>query len=1042
MTGLLRSRLLWAAAALAGLVGLYAFVGYRLAPGWLRTQAIEQVRQTYGRELQLGGIAIDPFRLELEVRDLAFPDADGQVMVGFRRLFVDFETASLWRRALVFRSVSLEAPALRAVVRPGGAMNLADLAPPDADPATPPGAAAEDDALPALWIESLEVTAGRADYVDQTARRRPVALAFAPVAFTLKDFRTTPEGGSFSLAAATDAGERLAWKGRFALAPVVNSEGEFSIAALRATAVADILGDALPFDVSAGSIDLAGRYRLSLGQATTLDLAVPSVAFSGLALRAFGIDQDWVSVPRLIVTGTQVTLPAQTVAVGRVELDDARVQAWLAPDGTLNLAQLASGPQPPAVAATQPVTSTRPVAATPSGATAPAKPWAVGLAEIAVRNAAVNFEDRSRPPTKTFAIAPLNLAARGASLDLSKPLPVSLDATVNGQSRLKLAGSLTPEPLATELDVALEGARLQILQPYILPLADLTVRSGTLDGRGRLRFGPPAAGRPNLSFEGNLDLADFRSTDNALGQDLISFGRVRVAALRYTVAPDALSIERIDLAQPYARLVIGPEGILNLSAVLDPEGTRAEIEARRRTAAQEAEARGRKEPLRGKRGAARASPKAKRDPATRKAAGKPAAPAPTAPTPEGMPVRIREVRIDRGRLNFSDLNIRPNFSADILGLQGSIRGLSSAFASRATIDLKGNLGEFSPVTIGGTIQPFAFDRHTEIALDFRNISLPVFNPYSGRFAGYTIAKGKLDTQLRYRIDDRRLKADHSLRIDQLEWGEASAERGEASLPVKFATALLRDRNGVIALDIPVGGTLDDPKLRIGPIVWQVIRNLIVKAVTAPFALIGSLFKGAEEAQFVDFTAGDATLDGATAERLGALARGLAEKPGISLDVPIGASAELDGPALAEQAYVRALASATREASGIKDPAEAAPPFDTLPQRTRVAALQALLRARSGSVPAVPEPPAAPEGTPRAEARAAAERAELEFLEAAARKAVTADDGALEALAESRARAIERALLAGGELEPNRVFLARNGKLAPKDGKLRFELALK
>jgi hypothetical protein len=318
----------------------------------------------------------------------------------------------------------------------------------------------------------------------------------------------------------------------------------------------------------------------------------------------------------------------------------------------------------------------------------------------------------------------------------------------------------------------------------------------------------------------------------------------------------------------------------------------------------------------------------------------------------------------------------------------------------------------------------------------------VFNPYSGRFAGYSIAKGKLDTQLRYRIEDRRLKADHAIRIDQLEWGEASAARGEATLPVKFATALLRDRNGVIALDVPVGGTLDDPKLRIGPIVWQIIRNLIVKAVTAPFALIGSLFKGAEEAQFVDFAPGESTLDPTTAGRLAALARGLAEKTGISLDVPIGASASFDSPALAEQAYARALAGASRTAAGITDPAEAAPAFDALSHRQRVAALQSLLRARTGAVPEVPEPPEAPEGTPRAEAREAAERAEIGFLEAAARKAVTAEDGALEALAEARARAIERALLAEGKLEPGRVFLTRNGKVGPKDGRLRFELALK
>ena len=122
------------------------------------------------------------------------------------------------------------------------------------------------------------------------------------------------------------------------------------------------------------------------------------------------------------------------------------------------------------------------------------------------------------------------------------------------------------------------------------------------------------------------------------------------------------------------------------------------------------------------------------------------------------------------------------------------------------------------------------------------------------------------------------------------------------MPVKFATALLKDRNGVIELDVPVTGSIDDPTFRIGPIVWQVIKNILVKAVTAPFALLGSLFAGAEEAQFVDFAPGSATLDPASAGRLAALSKSLVEKPAIKLDVPIGALPEIDGPALAARAY--------------------------------------------------------------------------------------------------------------------------------------------
>ena len=1041
MGTILKSRWFRLAAALAGLLALYAWVGFKLVPGLLRSQATDYVRETYGRELALGEIRTHPFKLQLEVTDFALPDADGQTMLGLRRLFVDFDISSIWRRALVFSEVSLDAPVIRAVIRPDGAMNLADLAPAEAG-AAESAAQEEDSALPRIWIESLDVSEGRVGYADLSARRKPFTREFAPVAFSLKDFKTTPEGGDFNLSARSGSGEQFDWRGRFALAPAVKSEGEFSITGLEAPGVADFLGDALPFEVSSGSIDLAGSYRVALGKTTELDLTIPKLALSRAGLRAAGVAEDWISLPSLVVSGTTVSLPANTVAISRIDLAGTQVRGWLSADGSLNLARFA-GPSTQAQSATAvPPVAARvatPVAGAAAAPAAAGRPWSVSLAEIALTDATLDFEDRSKPPVKKFRVAPLALNISNASLDLAKPLRVSASAGINDRARVAAAGILTPEPLAAELDISVADARLQILQPYILPLAALTVRSGTLGATGKLRIAPPSRGIPELSFDGDLAVDGFRSTDNALGEDLVNFGRVRVQKMRYTMSPDALSIDRIGLTKPYARLIIGPEGVTNLATVLDPRGSAVLVEERRRAAAAETAASSGKGPL-------RKAVRAKRAPKDA-AKKKPAAPAPgtakpTAPTTEGMPIRIREVRIEEGRLNFSDQNVRPSFAADIIALDGQIKDLSSAFASRATVDLKGKLGEFSPVVIGGTIQPFAFDRHTDVSLDFRNISLPLFNPYSGRFAGYNIAKGKLETQLRYRIEDRQLKADHKIRIDQLEWGEASGQRGEATLPVKFATALLRDRNGVISLDIPVGGTLDDPKLRVGPIIWQIIRNLIVKAVTAPFALIGSLFKGAEQAQYVEFAPGEATLQPDTAERLGALAKGLVEKKGINLDVPIGAAEALDRPALAERAYREDLTTATRSVLKLEAGVTDVPAFATLPGTRRIEILTAMVRARTGSAPTLPEPPEAAEGLSREEAREAQQQAAIDFLEKAARGAVVITDADLFSLGQARGIAIERALLGSGELEPSRVFLSRNGKVAVNNDNVRFELGLK
>jgi uncharacterized protein involved in outer membrane biogenesis len=231
MSAFLKSRLFWALAVPLLLVGLYALLGFKVAPNLVRDQAIGFVRENYGRELSVGEIAIHPFKLQVEVRDLALPDADGKPMLGFERLFVDLEAASLWNRAITFREVKIEAPLVRAVVRADGALNLADLALPE-DPET------ADEPLPSVWIHQLTVDRGNAEFTDQ-ARATPFSRSFHDVGFGLEDFRTTPDGGDFRFNARSPDEETFDWKGRFALEPVIASEGEFRIGALHATGSAN-----------------------------------------------------------------------------------------------------------------------------------------------------------------------------------------------------------------------------------------------------------------------------------------------------------------------------------------------------------------------------------------------------------------------------------------------------------------------------------------------------------------------------------------------------------------------------------------------------------------------------------------------------------------------------------------------------------------------------------------------------------------------------------------------------------------------------------
>ena len=794
-------------------------------------------------------------------------------------------------------------------------------------------------------------------------------------------------------------------------------------------------------------MNLRGSYSVVLNEPMRLDVRLPQMQLNGLTVRARGLEQDYVTVPTVVIGDTKIAMPANTVSLGTIAVEGVKADVWTMPDGTLNIDQLfveqpataaADAPAaPPAPVATATAASAQP--GQPTAAPAPETPWTVTVANVALHDAVVSYEDRAVKPVARFELSPLDVTATDASLDLSKPLPIKFAATINGTAKLTGSGNVVPEPFAAEVDIDLVGMPLQALQPYANGTTDLTIRQGTADATGKFSLAPAGSGRPELQFAGNAAIANFKSIDNALEQDFINFERIELSKLKYAMAPDSLSIDRVRVVQPFARVIVSSDAVLNVSAVFDPQGTAAAVAQAKADKAAQAAAPKRKK--------TRAEIRAEKQ--AEEAAAQARKLAAAAPPPElkesGMPIRIREVQIASGTMDFADFSVQPNFAAAIESLDGSITGMSSDPNSRATVELAGNVGEYSPVLISGTTQLFAFDRYTDITFKFENISLPVFNPYSGKFAGYNIAKGKLFTDLHYQIDNRKLEAQHKIRIDQLEWGEATANKEEATLPVKFATSLLKDADGVINLEIPVTGTLDDPAFRVGPIIWQVIKNILAKAVTAPFKALGALFKGAEEAQFVDFAPGSAALDPVAAERLGALGKSLAPKPDLRLEVPIGAEASLDGAALTEARYQRELQAASRQALlGKKrtDESTPVPAFETLPPEQKEKVLTALYTQLSGAAPVIPEPPEPADGVSRKAAKAQAEQARLAWLEQECRTRAVAQPSDLEQLGQQRGDAVQDALLTGTGLPPERVFLARDGKVSANGQLVRFELAVK
>ena len=323
-------------------------------------------------------------------------------------------------------------------------------------------------------------------------------------------------------------------------------------------------------------------------------------------------------------------------------------------------------------------------------------------------------------------------------------------------------------------------------------------------------------------------------TDEVLFDDFAKWDALDMTGINAALQPDKFQIDQIKFAGLSTSMIVGPDHRLNFLTIMPPKAASAQPDTN------------------------------------------------TAP-PKIPELTLGEFVFTNASLHFADRSIEPNCLFDVQAFSGSVKNISSLVQTPSDLDIKGKIDEFSTFSLGGKLNPMPNRLFTDIAITFTNTGLTAFSPYTEKYAGRPLEKGKLSLALHYKIDRKTLDSQNGIFIDQLTLGAKNSSTNATSLPVKLAIALLKDRNGRIKLDVPVAGHLDDPKFKLWPIIWHVIGNLIVKAATSPFSLLGSMFGGGKELT-VSFEPGHADVLPADGKILDALAKSLYDRPTLTLEI--------------------------------------------------------------------------------------------------------------------------------------------------------------
>lgn len=986
-------RLIVIAAASAVLVAAYAAAGFWLVPWLVRSQAEKFADENYGRKLSLGDVRFNPFTLVLEMDRFSFPDADGEPLASFDTLLVNLGLSSLWRAGASFQEISIGKPYVRPVIRPGGELNFADLAKPF--PETPEDET-EDEGPPRLFIALFSMTGGHAHFEDRTLAT-PYVTDLKPLSLELRDFSTTADtDNAYDLHAQAGSGASLGWSGEVSLAPLA-SKGRFRFANLQAPKHWGYVRDRAGFDVISGVLGFDGQYDFAATDSgTRLTFNLRELGIDDLGIRRIGEDADTARFAKLTLTNFGFDLAKNAASVEKVLVDSGSVLAWRGADGVVNLTQLTvPAGEAPAVAAAPESAPPPPAAAPPAE---PESSFQFTAPDIEFQNLAVQVEDRQVEPAIKLAADPFNLRVTGYSTAPDTTIGIVTDTKIDQSASLNADLKYALDDGRLEGKARLDAFDLTVIQPYLDRYTKLDLLSGKLGSDLELTL----LADGGFAANGNVQVDRFRTVDKAQQEDFIKWQRLRAEGFSYDGRTADLRIRTLRMRSPYARMIIAEDETINVVEIMTP----AKPAPAYQMTVQVATAEG--------------------------------------PPPQETKVRIDNVAIEDGSLNFADFWIQPNYAVSIQQLNGSITGLSSEESSRARLDLEGKVDRYAPATIDGEMNLLSASLFTNIRLKFAGVDMTSVTPYSGRFAGYEIEKGKLSVDVTYKVENRALDAKQKFVVDQLQLGDKVESPDAVSLPLKLAVALLKDRNGVIDIDLPMMGSLDDPKFRLGPLIWKAFVGLLTKIATAPFALIGSLFGGGPEVNFVEFDPGAVLLDPAGQEKMATVRKALVERPALQVDVPMAYSAELDGDLIGRQALE---ASLTELAGSQRKLIGGFPDEDEVKERLanpeeRFELLAKHYRAEAGDEAPLPGEAAATEALKKKERTPEALDAANEAIENAWLEKHPVTTEQMEALGKARAQSIQEALLGGGEVDPARVFLIRADSQSSDGGKVKLELSLK
>ena len=904
----------------------------------------------------------------ISLKKIAVDDGQNKPLLRLPLFDISIAPSEPLSKIIHLSKVSIQSPELEIRRNEKGALNVQSLFPETKETKPPPKK--EEPSSPfSMDIDEVQLTVGKISFSDLSGSK-PFKTILNPVELKVDHFSNGKDKKSaYALSFLSEVKEAIKVEGDFSMDPL-GAEGTLEIKAVPLKKYSPYYRDKILFDIEDGRLELSTRYNYLKGEKE------PEVSLSGLSLLLSALrfkrpeeNAEFLKIPNLSIKETELDLTKKEIKVGLFSTQKGDVFIKRLKNGEIDALKLT----PPPPVSNEPRKEIQPGEKPKE----PEKPWLIFLKQMSVDNYKIIVEDQT--PSEPVTLIAQNLKLRGEAISTAKNSKgkLNLSLLLNEKGTVSTIGTIGIDPLIADLKVELKGIEIGPLQSYFTDKVNITVTEGALSTTGVLNLDGTDKKEFKTTYKGEASLTNLSSLDKGNAEDLLKWESLSFSDLNVRVTPLSIDIKGVSLTNFYARVIVNSEGKVNLQEIMKTE-----------------------------------EPKTPATPPPQEKGG--------VASKEKEPsknIKIGEITLQGGKIALSDKSVKPEFSMNLTEMGGRISGLSAEENTTADVDLRAKLNDYAPLEITGKINPLREDLYVDLKARIKDLDLSPATPYSGKFVGYTIEKGKLSFDLKYLIVKRKLESQNQIFFDQFTFGEKVESPQATKLPVKLAVALLKDRKGEIKLDLPVTGSLDDPKFSVWGVILKILLNLISKAATSPFSLLGAVFGGGEELSFVEFDYGSTTIAEPNVKKLETIAKALQDRPSLKMDIEGHVDMEKDREGLKQYLFNKKLKS--QKLNEMVKKGQPAMPVDDVKIEPAEYGKYLKMAYKEEKFPKPKNVIGMAKDIPNSEM----EKLMLTHIEV--------KEGDLRTLTSQRSMKVKDAILKSKQVEPERVFILEPKSLAPE-----------